>query len=170
MTSDMLKRFNRDTRWLATGLFGTVAFAALVLAVEIQEPHPKSVVLPEERMQTGVDHTPTSPQENSFFQLGTATSTPATISPVAPEADRHDVPAKAGSGPFAHRPAPGRVVGSRVSRARSSIRFRTVDVKRRLIELWHKSLMRNEQSRPWTFTNSNKWNRTKVSYTAATGH
>jgi hypothetical protein len=56
MTSDMLNRFNRDTRWLATGLLGTVVFAALVLAAQLQEHHPKSVVLSEERVQTDVDH------------------------------------------------------------------------------------------------------------------
>jgi hypothetical protein len=174
MTSDILKRFNRDTRWLVTGLLGTVAFAALVLAVEIQEHHPKSVVLPEEGVQTGVDHAPTkiSPQENSFFQLGRAASTPATISALAPETDGHDVPANAGSGTLAHRQAPGQVIESRVSRARSrsSIRSRIVDVKRRLIALWHKSLIRNEQSRPWTFANSNIRYRNKVSYTVATDH
>jgi hypothetical protein len=47
MTSDMLNRFNRDTRWLATGLLGTVVFAALVLAVQLQEHHSESVAVPE---------------------------------------------------------------------------------------------------------------------------
>jgi hypothetical protein len=39
-TSDMIRRFNRDTWRLATGVLGAVVFAALVLAV--QEHHPKA--------------------------------------------------------------------------------------------------------------------------------
>jgi hypothetical protein len=72
MTSDMLNRFNRDTRWLATGLLGTVVFAALVLAAQLQEHHPKSVVLSEERVRTDVDHALTriAPQENSSSEMG----------------------------------------------------------------------------------------------------
>jgi hypothetical protein len=43
-----------------------------------------------------------------------------------------------------------------------------VDVKMRLIALWHQSLQR-EKSRGWTaFSNSNKWERRKVGYTAET--
>ena len=33
MTNDVIKRFNRDTVWLATGVLGTVAFAVVMLAV-----------------------------------------------------------------------------------------------------------------------------------------
>jgi hypothetical protein len=41
VTSDIIKGFNRDTGWLATGVLGSVVFAALVLAV--QEYHPTNV-------------------------------------------------------------------------------------------------------------------------------
>src|SRR5271165_4229366 len=37
-TSDMIRRFNRDTWWLATGVLGAVVFAALVLAVQERDP------------------------------------------------------------------------------------------------------------------------------------
>src|SRR5580700_9657511 len=37
-TSDVIRRFNRDTVWLATGVLGTVIFAALVLAVQEHQP------------------------------------------------------------------------------------------------------------------------------------
>ena len=173
MTSDMLNRFNRDTRWLATGLLGTVVFAALVLAVQLQEHHPESVVLPEERVQTGVVQalTKIAPQENSSSQMGAVTSTPAPVPALTPETNRHDVPANAGSWTLSHRRAPGRLIEPMVPRARStsSIRTRIVDVKRRLIALWHKSLLRSERSRSWSLSaNSNKWDRKKVSYTAET--
>jgi hypothetical protein len=38
MTRDVISRFNRDTVWLATGVLGTVVFAALVLAVQEHQP------------------------------------------------------------------------------------------------------------------------------------
>ena len=47
-TSDMIRRFNRDTWWVATGVLGTVIFAALVLAVLVQERHPKRHDLTQE--------------------------------------------------------------------------------------------------------------------------
>ena len=52
-TGAVIRRFNRDTMWLTTGLLGTVIFAALVLAV--QERHPKTAVVAEEASQTGGD-------------------------------------------------------------------------------------------------------------------
>ena len=36
-TSDMIRRFNRDTRWVAAAVLGVVIFAAVVLAVQVQE-------------------------------------------------------------------------------------------------------------------------------------
>jgi hypothetical protein len=53
VTSDMIKGFNRDTGWLATGVLGTVIFAALVLAV--QEHNPWKVTPTEEAAQAGSD-------------------------------------------------------------------------------------------------------------------
>jgi hypothetical protein len=51
------------------------------------------------------------------------------------------------------------------------VRPRFVDVKMRLIALWHQSLVRTERSRSWTlFSNSNKGERKKVGYTAETNH
>ena len=73
----------------------------------------------------------------------------------------------------AHRQDRGRVIGLKVPRARSrsSGRLRFVDVKERLIALWHQSLAQSEKSRTWTaFSNSNKGERMKVGYTAETYH
>ena len=52
---------------------------------------------------------------------------------------------------------------------RSSIRRSIVDVRSRLIALWHQSL--RDKSRGWTpFSNSAKWQRENISYTATTSH
>jgi hypothetical protein len=53
VTSDIIKGFNRDTGWLATGVLGPVVFAALVLAV--QEYHPTNVNPTGESVQAGSD-------------------------------------------------------------------------------------------------------------------
>ena len=38
MTGDVIKGYNRDTAWLATGVLGAVVLAALMLAVEERRP------------------------------------------------------------------------------------------------------------------------------------
>ena len=45
-----MRRFNRNTMVVATGILGTVIFAALVLAV--QEHHPLPAEVTEKAMQT----------------------------------------------------------------------------------------------------------------------
>jgi hypothetical protein len=73
----------------------------------------------------------------------------------------------------AHRRDFSRVIRTRIpqERYRSSAHLRDFDVKMRLIALWHDSLAPSQKSRGWTlFSNSNKWHREKISYTAATSH
>jgi hypothetical protein len=53
VTSDIIKGFNRDTVWLATGVLGSIVFAALVLAV--QEYHPPNVNPTGESVQARSD-------------------------------------------------------------------------------------------------------------------
>ena len=47
----VIKRLNRNTTWVATGLLGSVVFAALMVA--FQERHPKADDLTEARQTTG---------------------------------------------------------------------------------------------------------------------
>jgi hypothetical protein len=55
-TNAVLKRFNRHTEWLATGLSGAVVFAALAFAVLVPERHPQTADLPTEASQARSDH------------------------------------------------------------------------------------------------------------------
>jgi hypothetical protein len=124
---------------------------------------------------TSVDHgfTEISPQENPSSQMEAAASTPTPVLAFTPEINRHDLQANAGSWTAAYRQDSGRVTGlkSHRARSRSSVRLRFVDVKMRLIALWHQSLARSVKSRTWTaFSNSNKGERSKVAYTAETRH
>jgi len=114
-----------------------------------------------------------SPKENSFSQMEAAASTPSPVSALTPEIDHHAVQTNASSWIPVHWQDAGRAIGLNVPRrrSRSSVRPRFVDVKMRLIELWHQSLMRSEKSRSWTlFSNLNKGDRKKIRYTAQTNH
>ena len=124
---------------------------------------------------TGVDHgfTVISPQENPSPRMETAASTQTPVDALIPDIKHPDTQANTTSWSSAHWQDSGRVIGLRVPRARtrSSGRPRFVDVKMRLIALWHQSWVRSEKSRTWTaFSNSNKGERRKVGYTAETYH
>jgi hypothetical protein len=206
-TNDVIRKFNRDTRWVAAGVLGAVVFAGLMLALLFHERYPNAVNHTEEAVQAGGNLVNTnvatlarsvvlsgkstaeiapgqansvdqafakiSPRENPSSQMEAADSSASPVFAFTPEIDRHDVQANAGSWTPAHPQDSGRVIALKVPRARSrsSVRPRFVDVKMRLIALWHQSLARSERSRSWTlFSNSNKGYRKKVSYTAATNH
>lgn len=172
MKSEMIERFNRETVWLATGVLGTVVFAALVLAV--QERLPRKFNSTEERVQAGgdllqdstsaalfkdvrlsgisstgkmtsaqassVDHalTEISPKENRSSQIEPTASTPTSVLAFTPEKNRN-----------AHRQDSARVIRSKIRNVRDRM-LRSLDVKRRLLLLWHQSLARSEKSRNWT--------------------
>jgi hypothetical protein len=91
----------------------------------------------------------------------------------APAINRDDTKAKTGSGTPVHRQDFARAIGpkTRNSRNRSYAAFGSVDVKRRLIELWHQSLAKSEKSRGWSaFSNLNTGLSKKAAYTAETNH
>ena len=181
MTRDTTSKFNRDTVWLATGVLGTVVFAALVLAFQERQPQVRqaeSDILPNipatvasevansskangkmtPRQGDGVDHAEISPQEISSSQTETAAPTSVLVS--TPQINRH-----------AHQSARARGSKTPNGRNRSTVVFGSAYVKRRLIELWHQSLAKTEKSRSWTaFSNFNRQVSKKAAYTAETNH
>jgi hypothetical protein len=198
VTRDTISKFNRETVWLATGVLGTVVFAALVLAVQEWQPKatqterglllnasPATVasVIAKSSNSNGkmtpgrgssVDHTLT---ETSLQEIPSAQTEPAASTPVlalAPEINSNDAQANPGPGTLAQgRQDSARAIGpkARNARDRSSVASRSLDVKRRLIELWHQSLAKTEKSRSWTaFSNLNRGERKKAAYTAETNH
>ena len=178
MTSDVISRFNRDTWWLAAGVLGTVIFAALVLAV--QERQPKAVAKSSNskgEMSPGpgssVDRasTKTSLQEIPSSKTEPAVST--SVLALTPETNRNDAQANPDFGTLALPKDSMRAIGQKARNAsnRSSAAARSVDVKRRLLELWHQSLAKSEKSGSWTaFSNLNRGAKKKVAYIAETNH
>jgi hypothetical protein len=54
-TSDVIRRFNRETDWLAALMVGALVSAALILAVLVQDYHPNALDPIEEAVQAGGD-------------------------------------------------------------------------------------------------------------------
>ena len=186
MTGDVIKVYNRDTAWLATGVLGAVVLAALMLAVEERQPKAPQAeldLLPNANSATvesvvakssnvngemtpragiGVDpaFTETPPQEIPSSQRESAASTPTAVLALTPEMNRN-----------AHRQNSARPIAPKTRNVRngSSVASRIIDVKRRSIELWHQSLARGEKSRNWTaFSKLNSGLKKKAAYTAET--
>jgi hypothetical protein len=152
----VVRRLNRDTTWLATALLGSVIFAALVLA--LQERHPKAADLTKEARQTGgnlllnANSAELSKVVGSNGKsTGEITFGQATIVDhrFTPEINHPNVQANTTSWSPAHRQVSARLIRPKIPnvRYRSSVRPRIVDVKMRLIALWHHSLARTERSR-----------------------
>jgi hypothetical protein len=184
VTGDTISKFNRDTVWLTTGVLGTVVFAALVLVIQECQPKatqaqpdllPKATldraggVLAESSGSNGkmtagqgssVDHAFT---ENSIDEIP-ASQTEIALPPVNLNGAQTNLDSR-----LKHS---ARAITPRVQNARrSSLASRTIDVKRRLIELWHESLVRSSKFRSWTaFSNLKYGVRKKAAYTAETSH
>jgi hypothetical protein len=185
MKRDMISRFNRDTVWLATGLLGVVIFAALVLAV--QECQPKA---PQTERDLSLDVIPAGARS----VLAKSSSSTGKMTPEQGTGDDHKftetslldtpsssetptpVPVLAFTPKISHNKhrqdsAPERRLRTSNWKNRSAVGFRTVDVKRRLIELWHRSLAQNEKPRNWTaFSNLSRGAHNKAAYTEETSH
>src|ERR1700693_2129606 len=207
--NDVLRRFNRDSRCLAAGVFGVVVFTALAFAALVPERYSKKADLTKQTSQANSGYllnadfatlfsggNLSAKRSTSQVTSGTAASvdqgfaefssgetlarmeavaapTPNPVLMLSPEMNRFLAQANGSKVSPAHRPDFARVIRTRISqeRYRSSAHLRDVDVKMRLIALWHRSLVPSQKSRGWTpFSNSNQWQRKKISYTAATSH
>ena len=144
----------------------------------LQERHKKAYNLTEEAKQATVDllvnANPATisdivgSNENSTAEIasGQATSVDRGLTPNQPKVRGNLTPS---SPP--ERTDSARVIHTKTPSGsyRSSIRRSIVDGRSRLIALWHQSL--RDKSRGWTpFSNSDKWQREKISYTATTSH
>lgn len=173
-------RFNRDTGWLATGVVGTVIFAALVLAIQEHQPSAKSAESDlSVKANSGVIAKSSTPDaaganpiqdggvdpalaKTSLAEKDSSSRDESAVPAFKPEASHHE-----------RRQDGSRLRGSRIpnERNRSSEALTSTDVKRRLIELWHQSLAKNEKSRSWTaFSRFNKGAHKKAAYTAEMSH
>jgi hypothetical protein len=176
--SKAIKRFNRNTTWVATGLLAPVIFAAVMVA--LQERHAKADDLTkEERQTTGDPLVNANPPAISDIVGSNEKSTGEITSAQVTSVDRGltseikhpDTQPNASSWSPAQRPDSVEVIRPKIPnvRYRIFVRHRILDVKKRLVALWRQSLAQSEKSRTWTaFSKSNRGERRKVGYTAET--
>ena len=184
MTGDVIRSFNRDTAWLATGVLGAVVLAALMLAVE--ERQSKATQAERDLLPNANFATVTSVVAKGSNSNGKVTSGPgSSIDPTFAEPPLQEIPSSE-MGPAATSPisAPAFTLQKnrdaprqdstqapapkiRNVRNRSSLASRFIGVKRRLIELWHQSMAGGE-TRSWTaFSKLNSEIKKKTAYSAA---
>ena len=156
---EVLRRFDRETGWLATGLLGGLILAAMAIGVQLQKHRREQVNLPVKTMEVG-DHA-------VIFQPQTDETATAATPDLNSDADRRNVQASP-SILSTQKTLAEKAPKTSTAKSKSSKRLRIVDVKKRLIELWHQSLARAE-TRSWTlFKSSSGRDKKKVSYTAET--
>jgi hypothetical protein len=176
---NVIKRFNRNTTWVATGLLGSVIFAALMVAFldrqgNSDEPTAKASQSTRDlaRNVKAVAFTDfSSPDEKQISEVVSEQPTSADTG-VTPAINRSDFKPGATSQSQVSDKDSGLPINKRIcnQRPRSSVRSRYVSVKARLIALWHQSL-RREKPLGWNmFSNSNQSRKKRISYTAATSH
>ena len=113
----------------------------------------------EEQCQTSIHLC--SPASLARLKRVPATSIDSDVTPIANHADEQ---ANATSLPPSQRPGSAQAAHDEISkRHRKSLHSRYVDVKTRLIALWHQSL-RHEKTRDGLYSNSNNGERKKVGY------
>jgi hypothetical protein len=69
-TNEVIRRFNRDTKWLAALVVGAVVSAAFILAVLVQDRHPRAVALTEEAAHARADLLPNANSATLFNEAG----------------------------------------------------------------------------------------------------
>ncbi len=173
----VMRRFNRTTTWVATGLLSTLIIAAGALV--FQDNHPMAANLAEETRGTAgaiVSDRSADPFSEGVGLNGKSIdqNTPAQSASSEPgftsETNNPELPTKVRVWSGAERQGPARAIRPRIHH-RSPFRPRLVDVRMRLIKLWHQSLARVEKSRGWTlFSYPHQTRSKKVSYSMETSH
>jgi hypothetical protein len=177
-TLNVMRRFNRNTMVVVTGLLGTVIFAALVLAV--QEHHPLPAEVAEKAMRTRGEILPNDNPLELPKVVGLSGKSTDKISSkqatgfddgIAPKINHANLKANVSSGFPARRHDSARVIRATIANAghRSSTHLRLAGVW--FLALWNRGLLRAEKSHSSTpLWKSNKERKKKVSYTAQTTH
>jgi len=184
--NDVLRRFNRDTAWLAVLLLSALIFAALACVFLIPEPRPVMAGLQGRASQaklapsltadaaepvkiadanakrsanpvpsTTLTHIDQVPAESSSKEPHAVTETAAGSTPapilVLPEPSPAIATANVSNLSLDQPKESAQVIRGKAPyrRSKSAAWLTDVEVKKRLIELWHQSLVRTEKVRGW---------------------
>jgi hypothetical protein len=205
--NDVLRRFTRETEWVAAGVLAAVFVVALTFAALVPERYPKGDGFPRDaipskagfsvnpdaaKLFTSLDlsaskttsevtsgqplpgavgivqkSTEISPKANPAGIEAGATSTPPADVVLSPEVSRVTTGVNESKRFPGYRQDSVRVTRVKIphDRIRLSARRKLVDVKKRLIALWHQSLLQTETARTWAVY-ANLSIRKKAAYTA----
>jgi hypothetical protein len=176
----VMRRFNRTTTWVATGLLSTMIIAAGALV--FQDNHPMVADVAEETRGTGgaivSDKSPDPLSEGAGLSgKNIDQTTAAQLASSEPgftsETNNPELPTKVRVLSGTERQEPARAIQPRIRNLKHRLAFRSrwVDLRMRLIKLWHHSLARVEKSRGWTlFSYPHQTRSKKVSYSIETSH
>jgi len=157
-TEEVIRRFNRDTQLLAAEVAVALALVMLVLGVVVRERRPEATSLAEQESQTSRDllvsitsHASAKERSSGGNSFMREITTAPTVSegPVSADILPWRESASIGSGNSESARTTVSAVAPKVKH-RSFGRLRFVDVKARLIALWHQSLARSQEPRTWT--------------------
>jgi hypothetical protein len=167
----VMRRFNRTTAWVATGLLSTLIIAAGALV--FQDNHRMAANLAEETRGTGPLSEGAGLNGKSIDQTTPAQLTSSEPGLTSERTNNPELPTKVTVWSGADQPESARAARPRVHNLRHRFPFRPrlVDVRTRLIELWHQSLARVEKPRGWTlFSDPHQTRSKKISYSIETSH
>jgi hypothetical protein len=127
------------------------------------------------REGNGVDHAfnKTSPQDHPAWPMKPTATAPTPFFAFTPEVGPDGAAGIPECGTSALRQDSAHSIGpeARNTRNRSSVASKSIDVKKRLIELWHQSLAKIGKSRKWiAFSNLESGAGRKAADTSATNH
>lgn len=185
VTSAIIRQFNRDTGWVATGVLGCVIFAALLLAV--QEHHPSTGKADQAGNDLFLNAYPSTigsaiaksfngkmapePEDSVDDAFAGNSAKGTSVVPFPDEMNGQDALPDTSSRPpqILQNSIRGLRPKVRKAKERSSSLLVTTDVKRRLVALWHQSLAQSERPRGWTaFSRLSGGMRKRAAYTAET--
>ncbi len=176
---EVIRKFDRDTGWIATAVLAMVIFGAVGLAIQIKDRHLNARNSDNSTASLkGIERTTRQPSSqissirlqemdpaltqvsspDLSWQLETPAPTSAKVSALTFTEDLHD--RKANPVPWnpKQRLESSRETRSKVpsTRSRASVRPKTVDVKKRLIALWRASLVREERTIGWNVSGNSR--------------
>jgi hypothetical protein len=150
--NEVLRKFNRHTRWVAAGLSGTLLFAALAFVVLLPERHTMTAVLSERASQAEDTEAKAQQAQKSGELVASQRDTlQAQLKDTEAKAQQAQNDAELAAGQrhapqVSYQPNSARTFRRKASYQshRSARQLGEAEAKRRLLELWHRSLAKSE--------------------------
>ena len=149
VTDAVLSRFNRDTRCVAAGLLGLLFLAALAFVVLVPEHHPITTDLFGGARQAKSGSSLNEDHATLFGSTDLSTNgfSSAVTSAMLPLVGQGAI---VSSSP-AHQPDSAQAISGKAlyQKYRSGVQLGEAEAKKRLLALWHHSLLQSQKLQSW---------------------